>query len=39
MMTAAVSASHDTINYAYDVPTMTETLDFINLMTYDYHGW
>jgi GH18 family chitinase len=24
---------------AYDVPTLAETLDYINLMSYDYHGW
>ena len=39
MITAAVSASYSTIDYGYDVPTMAETLDFINLMSYDYHGW
>ena len=27
------------LDQAYDVPTMSETLDFINVMTYDYHGW
>ena len=39
MITAAVSASYSTIDYGYDVATMAETLDFINLMSYDYHGW
>ncbi|CAL4096918.1 unnamed protein product [Meganyctiphanes norvegica] len=27
-----------TIASAYDVPTIAESLDFINLMTYDFHG-
>jgi chitinase len=39
LLTAAVSAGFSTIDKAYDVPTMAETLDFINLMSYDYHGW
>jgi GH18 family chitinase len=39
MITAAVSAGYGTIDYAYNVPTMADTLDFINLMSYDYHGW
>ena len=39
LLTAAVSAGFQTIDKAYDVPTMAETLDFINLMSYDYHGW
>lgn len=39
MMTAAVSAGYSTIDVAYDVPAMAETLDYIQVMTYDYHGW
>lgn len=39
MITAAVSAGKNTIDLAYDVPVMAETLDFFNVMTYDYHGW
>jgi chitinase len=39
MITAAVSASPQTVDYGYDVAAMSQTLDFINLMTYDYHGW
>ncbi len=39
LITAAVSASYATVDYGYDVPTMAQTLDFINLMSYDYHGW
>lgn len=38
MMTAAVSAGKNAIDSAYDVPTMSQTLDFINVMAYDYHG-
>ncbi len=39
LMTAAVAASKYTIDLGYDVPAMAETLDLINLMSYDYHGW
>jgi chitinase len=38
LMTAAVSAGKDAIDSAYDVPVMSQTLDFINVMAYDYHG-
>ena len=39
LLTAAVSAGKATIDKAYDVTTMSETLDFINVMSYDFHGW
>ena len=39
LLTAAVAAGRNTIDQAYDVEAMAETLDFINVMTYDYHGW
>lgn len=39
LLTAAVSAGKNTIDAAYDVPVMSQTLDFINVMTYDFHGW
>ena len=39
MMTAAVSAGYLTIDHAYDIPAMAETLDLIQIMTYDYHGY
>ena len=39
LLTAAVSAGKATIDLAYDVPVMAQTLDFINVMSYDYHGW
>jgi len=39
MITAAVSAGFSTVEQGLDVPTMAKTLDLINVMTYDYHGW
>jgi len=39
MITSAVSAGYETIDQAYDVAAMAPLLDYINLMTYDYHGW
>merc|ERR1712013_624200 len=39
MLTAAVSAGFSTVDQGLDVPTMASTLDYINIMTYDYHGW
>lgn len=38
LLTAAVSAGKPTIDRAYDIPAMNKYLDFINLMTYDFHG-
>ncbi|CAK1552087.1 unnamed protein product [Leptosia nina] len=38
LLSAAVSASKRVIDYAYDVPTLAKNLDWISLMTYDYHG-
>lgn len=38
ILTAAVSAGQPTIDRAYDVPALSKNLDFINLMTYDFHG-
>ena len=39
MLTAAIAAGKDVIDVAYDIPVLAETLDFINLMAYDFHGW
>ena len=38
LLSAAVSASQPTIDKAYDVPSLSKNLDFINVMTYDFHG-
>ena len=39
LITAAVSAGKPTIDQAYPVKEMADVLDFISVMTYDYHGW
>ncbi|CAL8099108.1 unnamed protein product [Orchesella dallaii] len=38
LLTAAVSAGVKTIETAYDIPAVSELLDFINVMAYDFHG-
>ena len=38
LLSAAVSAGKPTIDLAYDVPTLGQYLDFINVMSYDLHG-
>lgn len=38
LLTAALHAAPDTIDIAYDVPALSQYLDFIHLMCYDYHG-
>jgi len=38
LLTAAVSPSMKVIDQGYEVPTLAENLDYINLMAYDYHG-
>jgi chitinase len=38
ILSAAVSASKKIIDLAYDVPVLARYLDFLNIMTYDYHG-
>lgn len=37
-LTAAVPASFEAINAGYDVPAINKYLDFMNVMTYDFHG-
>jgi len=38
LLTAAVPASFEAIEAGYDVPELAKYLDFINVMTYDFHG-
>jgi len=38
LLTAAVPASFEAIEAGYDVPELSKYLDFINVMTYDFHG-
>ncbi|CAG2121152.1 unnamed protein product, partial [Medioppia subpectinata] len=38
VLSAAVSAGKPTIDRAYDIKAMNQYLDFINIMTYDFHG-
>jgi len=38
LLTAAVPASFEAIEAGYDVAEISKYLDFINVMTYDFHG-
>ncbi|XP_054836397.1 chitotriosidase-1-like [Eublepharis macularius] len=38
LLTAAVAAGKTTSKTAYDIAKISQCLDFINLMTYDFHG-
>ncbi|XP_074046424.1 acidic mammalian chitinase-like [Macrotis lagotis] len=38
MVTAAVAAGVSTIESGYDIPQLSQYLDFIHVMTYDFHG-
>jgi len=38
LISAAVAAGTDKIKTAYEIPEMSNALDFINVMTYDFHG-
>ena len=38
MLTAAVSPSSEVVEAAYDIPGMDKYLDYVSVMSYDYHG-
>lgn len=38
LLTAAVAAPENLATKAYDIPTLAHYLDYIHLMTYDFHG-
>ncbi|KAJ6659926.1 hypothetical protein lerEdw1_018382 [Lerista edwardsae] len=38
LLTAAVAAGKQTADNAYEISKISQSLDFINLMTYDFHG-
>lgn len=38
ILSAAVAAGKDRVDKGYEVPQLAADLDFINLMTFDYHG-
>lgn len=38
LLTAALGAGKDTIDVAYDVPSLSVYLDYFHMMCYDYHG-
>ncbi|XP_061191469.1 chitinase-3-like protein 1 isoform X2 [Saccostrea echinata] len=38
LLSAAVPTSKELVDQAYDIKTLAKHLDFINLMTYDFHG-
>jgi len=38
LLTAAVSAGKGTIDAGYEIAEIAKSLDFINVMTYDFHG-
>ncbi|XP_032641729.1 acidic mammalian chitinase-like [Chelonoidis abingdonii] len=38
LVSAAVSSSKDTMDAGYEVAALGRSLDFINVMTYDFHG-
>ena len=39
IFSAALSPAKKTVESAYDLPFIIQHFDFLNVMTYDYHGW
>ena len=38
LLTAAVSPSSEVVRKAYNIPELSKYLDYLSVMTYDYHG-
>lgn len=38
IVAASLSGYKEVIDSAYDIPRLSEHLEFMNIMTYDYHG-
>ena len=38
MLTAAVSPSSEVVEAGYDIPGLDKYLDYVSVMSYDYHG-
>ncbi|XP_046436429.1 acidic mammalian chitinase-like [Neodiprion fabricii] len=38
LLTAAVAATENSASLSYNIPSISKYLDFINIMTYDFHG-
>jgi chitinase len=38
LLTAALTSAKYNVDHAYDIAAVSQLLDYINLMTYDYHG-
>lgn len=38
LLTSAIGAAPDVIQSAYDLPALSQYLDYLHIMTYDYHG-
>jgi len=38
ILAASISGYKEVIDVAYDLPALGKSLDFISVMTYDYHG-
>jgi chitinase len=38
LLSASISGYKEVIDMAYDIPALSQNVDFINVMAYDYHG-